>query len=82
MHMPDVDTPMEETVRTLEDLVRVGKVRYVGGCNFWGWQVQKVVDMTKYMGFNQWVTLQVSSLTLSALFLELFNNFPRGTLGM
>ena len=34
IHFPDSDTPIEETLRTLDDLVRAGKVRYIGCCNF------------------------------------------------
>jgi aryl-alcohol dehydrogenase-like predicted oxidoreductase len=39
LHMPDLTTPIEETLRTLNDLVRSGKVRYIGCCNFSGWQL-------------------------------------------
>ena len=39
MHMPDAATPIEETLRALDDLVRQGKVRYLGCSNFSGWQV-------------------------------------------
>jgi aryl-alcohol dehydrogenase-like predicted oxidoreductase len=39
VHFPDPRTPIEETLRTLDDLVRSGKVRYIGCCNFFGWQV-------------------------------------------
>jgi len=39
MHMPDPDTPMEETLRALDDLVRSGKVRYIGNSNYKGWQI-------------------------------------------
>jgi aryl-alcohol dehydrogenase-like predicted oxidoreductase len=39
MHRPDPATPIEETLSTLDDLVREGKVRYVGSSNFTGWQV-------------------------------------------
>ena len=38
-HVPDPLTPIEETLRALEDLVRAGKVRYIGCSNFKGWQV-------------------------------------------
>src|SRR5260370_32206132 len=38
-HSPDADTPAEETLRALEDLVRMGKVRYLGCSNFPAWQV-------------------------------------------
>jgi aryl-alcohol dehydrogenase-like predicted oxidoreductase len=39
MHMPDVRTPIEETLDALDELVREGKVRYVGSSKFTGWQV-------------------------------------------
>lgn len=39
MHMPDPDTPIEETLRALDDLVRAGKVRYIGNSNYKGWQI-------------------------------------------
>jgi aryl-alcohol dehydrogenase-like predicted oxidoreductase len=37
-HLWDDATPIEETLRTLDDLVRCGKVRYTGACNLVGWQ--------------------------------------------
>jgi aryl-alcohol dehydrogenase-like predicted oxidoreductase len=39
MHRPDPDTPIEETLDVLDDLVTQGKVRYVGNSNFSGWQI-------------------------------------------
>ncbi len=39
MHAPDPDTPIEETLRALDDLVTQGKVRYLGNSNFAGWQI-------------------------------------------
>jgi aryl-alcohol dehydrogenase-like predicted oxidoreductase len=39
VHMPDPHTPLEETMRALDDLVRAGKVRYLGNSNFAGWQI-------------------------------------------
>ena len=39
IHFPDVKTPIEETMRALDDVVRAGKVRYIGCSNFSGWQV-------------------------------------------
>ena len=39
MHTPDPRTPIEETLRALDDLVAQGKVRYIGNSNFAGWQV-------------------------------------------
>ena len=39
VHLPDAETPLEETMRALDDLVRQGKVRYLGCSNFAGWQL-------------------------------------------
>jgi aryl-alcohol dehydrogenase-like predicted oxidoreductase len=38
-HRPDPDTPIDETLRALDDLVTQGKVRYIGNSNFSGWQI-------------------------------------------
>ena len=43
LHQFDEDTPLEETLRALDDLVTQGKVRYVGACNFKAWQVYKAL---------------------------------------
>ena len=47
IHCWDDGTPLDETLRTLDDLVRVGKVRYVGISNVVGWQLQKIVETCK-----------------------------------
>jgi aryl-alcohol dehydrogenase-like predicted oxidoreductase len=39
LHAPDADTPLDETLRALDDLVTQGKVRYIGNSNFTGWQI-------------------------------------------
>ncbi len=39
LHGPDADTPIDETLRALDDLVTQGKVRYIGNSNFKGWQI-------------------------------------------
>ncbi len=54
VHVFDPQTPLEETISALDDLVRSGKVRYVGCCNFAAWQVCKslwVADDLKAMPF-------------------------------
>ena len=43
IHVPDDTTPQEETIRALDDLVRSGKVRYLGCCNHQAWQVCKAL---------------------------------------
>ncbi|MDE0636949.1 MAG: aldo/keto reductase [Candidatus Poribacteria bacterium] len=55
IHMADGTTPQEETIRALDDLVRSGKVRYLGCCNHQAWQVCKAlwiadsINATPYM---------------------------------
>jgi aryl-alcohol dehydrogenase-like predicted oxidoreductase len=58
LHAYDPLTPLEETLRFLDDAVRAGKVRYVGLSNFTGWQVQKAVDIADCRGFIRPVSLQ------------------------
>lgn len=43
IHWPDETTPIEETLRTLDTLVKSGKVRYIGCCNFNGWQLCEAI---------------------------------------
>jgi aryl-alcohol dehydrogenase-like predicted oxidoreductase len=58
MHRPDPDTPIEETLSALDDLVRAGKVRYLGNSNFAGWQVADA-DWTARSGhLNRFVSAQ------------------------
>jgi len=49
---------LEETLRTLNDVVRSGKVRYVGISNVTGAQLQKITDYNKFLGFDAAVVLQ------------------------
>lgn len=58
VHMWDPYTPIEETLRTLDGLLRDGKVRYLGVSNFSGWQLQKAIDITRQMGWEQFTCLQ------------------------
>ncbi|XP_055862443.1 uncharacterized oxidoreductase YrpG-like [Biomphalaria glabrata] len=57
-HFFDDGTRLEETFRTFDDLVRSGKVRYVGVSNFSGWQLQKTVDLVEKLGLNPIASLQ------------------------
>ena len=50
MHVWDDGTSVEETLGTFADLVRAGKVRYVGVSNLTGWQFQKMVEVGKRLG--------------------------------
>jgi aryl-alcohol dehydrogenase-like predicted oxidoreductase len=58
VHAFDPLTPLDETLRFLDDAVRAGKVRYVGLSNFTGWQLQKAVDIAEFRGLSRPVTLQ------------------------
>jgi aryl-alcohol dehydrogenase-like predicted oxidoreductase len=57
-HSFDPDTPLEETMRALDDLVRQGKVRYIGCSNFAGWQLMKALSISDKRGWESFVTLQ------------------------
>jgi aryl-alcohol dehydrogenase-like predicted oxidoreductase len=58
VHMWDPGTPLEETLSTLNYLVQIGKVRYIGASNYKGWQLQKAIDISKQMGWEAFVCLQ------------------------
>lgn len=58
VHMWDSATPLEETLSTLNDLVRSGKVRYIGASNFSGWQLQKAIDVSRSHGWEAFISLQ------------------------
>ncbi len=58
VHMWDSAAPLEETLSTLNDLVRMGKVRYIGASNFAAWQLQKAIDLSKHHGWESFVSLQ------------------------
>ncbi len=57
-HWPDPRTPMEETLRALDDLVRQGKVRYIGISNHAAWQVTDAQWIAKHNGLSAFVSCQ------------------------
>src|SRR5919202_547871 len=57
-HAWDPLTPLEETLRFLDDSVRAGKIQYVGVSNFIGWQLQKAAMLSRQLGLAPIVTLQ------------------------
>lgn len=57
-HVPDADTPIEETIRALDDLVRMGKVRYTGHSNFTGWQIADADWTARSLGLNSFSSAQ------------------------
>ena len=58
VHGPDWFTPMEETMRTLDDLVRSGKVRYIGCCNYYAWQIVKANAIADSMNLERFISAQ------------------------
>ena len=58
LHVPDPDTPVEETVRTLDDLVRSGKVRYIGLTNHAAWQISEAMWQCRSLNLEPFVTTQ------------------------
>lgn len=58
VHCWDPGTPLDETLSTLDMLVRSGKVRYIGASNYSGWQLQKAIDLSRQMGWEPFVCLQ------------------------
>ena len=58
VHGWDAKTPLEETLSTLHDLVREGKVRYVGASNHAGWHLAKALGTSDRHGWERYVTLQ------------------------
>ena len=58
VHSFDETTPLEETLRALDDLVRQGKVRYIGLSNFAAWQIAMADGLAKQLGTEQFCSVQ------------------------
>jgi aryl-alcohol dehydrogenase-like predicted oxidoreductase len=58
MHQPDPNTPIEETLATLTDLVAEGKIRYIGSSNFAGWQIMDADWTANTGGYEPFVSAQ------------------------
>lgn len=58
LHSPDPHTPIEETLSTLDDLIREGKVRYIGHSNFAGWQVADAEYTAAMNGHPRFISAQ------------------------
>ena len=58
IHRPEASTPIDETLRALDDLVRAGKVRYIGSSTYGAWQVVEALWVAKELGLNRFVTEQ------------------------
>lgn len=58
VHSFDFETPLEETLKALDDLVRQGKVRYLGVSNYAAWQLMKALWISDLKGLERFVSLQ------------------------
>jgi aryl-alcohol dehydrogenase-like predicted oxidoreductase len=58
IHFPDAHTPIEETLRALDDLVRSGKVRYIGCSNFAGWQLVEAAFTSRSASLSPFISAQ------------------------
>jgi len=67
LHFFDVNTPVEETMRALDDIVRAGKARYIGVSTMYTWQFAKIVQACERHGWHTPVNMQ---LQLNAAYRE------------
>jgi aryl-alcohol dehydrogenase-like predicted oxidoreductase len=58
VHRPDPRMPLEETLRTLDDLVTSGKVRYIGCCNFEAWRMVDGLGISRKLGITRFASSQ------------------------
>jgi aryl-alcohol dehydrogenase-like predicted oxidoreductase len=58
LHQPDPWTPIEETLRAMDDLVRQGKVRYIGCSNLNAWQTVEALWTSKHLNLNAFISYQ------------------------
>lgn len=60
LHTSDPLTPIEETLRALDDLVRSGKIRYIGASNFMAWHLMKALGYSTYNNLEKFASLQAN----------------------
>ena len=83
IHAPDDRTPLAETLRAMDDIVRSGKARYVGCCNFPAWKVCQSLWVADQLGVDPIIGIQNSySLLNRRLELEMFGLLAEMGLGM
>ncbi len=58
IHRWDYDTPIEETLEALHDVVKAGKARYIGASSMWAWQFSKALHVQEQHGWTRFVTMQ------------------------
>jgi len=57
-HRWDYETPIEETLKTFDNLVHQGKVRYIGASSMWAWQFAKALHTSDQLGLERFVSMQ------------------------
>lgn len=57
-HVPDPETPLEETLRAMDDIVRQGKARYIGCSNYPAWQIAQALGISERLQLAPWVSAQ------------------------
>lgn len=60
IHTFDPNTPLEETLRALDDLVRAGKIRYIGASNYAAWELMKALGISDKFGLTRYISIQPS----------------------
>ena len=58
VHRFDHETPLEETIEALNDVVKAGKVRYLGASSMWAWQFAKMQQIAQHNGWSRFVSMQ------------------------
>ncbi|MBF9033956.1 aldo/keto reductase [Rhodobacterales bacterium HKCCE2091] len=58
IHRWDYDTPVEETLEALNDVVKAGKARYLAASSMWAWQLAKAIGIQKANGWSRFVAMQ------------------------
>ena len=58
VHRFDADTPLEETLEALHDVVKSGKVRYLGASSMWAWQFAKMQQLARERGWTRFASMQ------------------------
>jgi 1-deoxyxylulose-5-phosphate synthase len=58
IHRLDPDTPLEETLLALHDVVRAGKARYIGASSMWSWQFASALHLAERNGWTRFVSMQ------------------------
>lgn len=60
IHTFDPRTPIEETLRTLDDMISSGKVRYIGASNYMAWELMKALSISEAKNFSRYISIQCS----------------------